>query len=137
MDWLEIEKSIERVTHEAFQVITARSIGGGSINSAYRLEGKNYSQAEWFKAVCEKSIYISDVFLGYRNTPHFIIAVKKMEDGEPWYLRATIDTQFFNNLVENIRVGKTGEAYLTNKDGVLQTRKRSGASLMSIDPDFA
>ncbi|MBC2717846.1 MAG: GHKL domain-containing protein [Desulfobacteraceae bacterium] len=102
----------------------------------YRLEGKNYSQAEWFKAVCEKSVYISDVFLGYRNTPHFIIAVKKVEDGESWYLRATIDTQFFNNLVENIRVGKTGEAYLINKDGVLQTRKRSGGSLMDIDPDF-
>ena len=102
----------------------------------YRLEGKNYSQAEWFKAVCAKSVYISDVFLGYRNTPHFIIAVKKVEDGEPWYLRATIDTQFFNNLVENIRVGKTGEAYLINKDGVLQTRKRSGGSLMEADPDF-
>jgi two-component system NtrC family sensor kinase len=102
----------------------------------YRLEGKNYSQAEWFKAVCEKSIYISDVFMGFRNTPHFIIAVKKIDDGDPWYLRATIDTQFFNNLVENIRVGKTGEAYLINKDGVLQTRKRSGGSLMDTDPDF-
>ena len=103
----------------------------------YPLEGKSYSQAEWFKAVCEKSIYISDVFLGYRDTPHFIIAVKKMEDGEPWYLRATIDTQFFNNLVENVRVGKTGEAFLINKDGVLQTRKRSGGSLMDTDPDFS
>lgn len=102
----------------------------------YRLEGKNYSQAEWFKAVYEKSVYISDVFLGYRNTPHFIIAVKKIEDGKPWYLRATIDTQFFNNLVENIRVGKTGEAYLINKDGVFQTRKRSGGLLMDTDPDF-
>lgn len=102
----------------------------------YRLEGRNYSQAEWFKSVCEKSVYISDVFLGYRNTPHFIIAVKKIENGVPWYLRATIDTQFFNNLVENIRVGKTGEAYLINKDGVFQTRKRSGGSLMAVDPNF-
>ena len=38
----------------------------------YNLEGKNYAQAEWFRAVQDKSVYVSDVFLGYRNTPHFI-----------------------------------------------------------------
>jgi len=103
----------------------------------YNLEGKNYKDEPWFKAVEEKSVYISDIFLGYRNTPHFIIAVKKMENQKPWYLRATIDTLFFNNLVENIRVGKTGEAYLVNKDGVFQTKKRSGGKLMDIDPDFS
>ncbi len=103
----------------------------------YNLEGRNYRDAAWFKAVEEKSVYISDVFLGYRDTPHFIIAVKKMENGTPWYLRATIDTFFFNNLVENIRVGKTGEAYLINKDGVFQTKRRSGGILMEIDPDFS
>lgn len=103
----------------------------------YRLEGKNYREAAWFRAVAEKSVYISEVFLGYRNTPHFIIAVRQMEDGVPWYLRATIDTYFFNNLVENIRMGKTGEAYLINQNGVLQTRKRSGGGLMEPDPDFS
>jgi two-component system NtrC family sensor kinase len=103
----------------------------------YNLEGRNYNDAEWFQAVEKRSVYISDIFLGYRNTPHFIIAVKKMENGKPWYLRATIDTFFFNNLVENIRVGKTGEAYLINKNGVFQTKKRSGGKLMEIDPDFS
>jgi two-component system NtrC family sensor kinase len=103
----------------------------------YNLEGRNYKDAAWFQAVEERSVYISDIFLGYRNTPHFIIAVKKVENGKPWYLRATIDTIFFNNLVENIRVGKTGEAYLINKTGVFQTKKRSGGKLMAIDPDFS
>ncbi len=101
----------------------------------YDLEGKNYSATKWFKAVFEKSVYISDIFLGYRHAPHFIIAVKGISSGNPWYLRATIDTRFFNNLVENIRVGKTGEAYLINKDGVFQTRRRSGGALMEKDPD--
>lgn len=103
----------------------------------YNLEGKNYRDAAWFQAVAEKSVYVSDVFLGYRNTPHFIIAVKQMENSTPWYLRATIDTYFFNNLVENIRMGKTGEAYLINKDGIFQTKRRSGGKLMEIDPDFS
>ncbi|MFH1537546.1 MAG: ATP-binding protein, partial [bacterium] len=101
----------------------------------YNLEGKNYARAEWFRAVQNKSIYVSDVFLGYRNIPHFIIAVRKEESGRAWYLRATIDTHFFNSLVESIRVGKTGEAYLINKGGVFQTRRRSGGELMELDPD--
>ena len=103
----------------------------------YDLEGKNYQDAPWFQAVKEKSVYISDVFLGYRNTPHFVIAVKKEENGVYWYLRATIDTYYFNNLVENIRVGKTGEAYLINKDGLFQTKQRSGGKLMETDPNFS
>ncbi len=102
----------------------------------YDLAGKNYSDTEWFKTVKQKGLYISDEFLGYRNIPHFIIAVSREEQGKNWYLRATIDTLSFNELVEGIRIGKTGEAYLVNRKGVLQTRRRSGGNLMEPDPDF-
>ncbi len=102
----------------------------------YDLKGKNYAQAEWFLQVREKGQYISDVFLGYRNIPHFVIAVRREESSRVWYLRATIDTLFFNDLVENIRIGKTGEAYLVNRGGVFQTPRRSGGALMGIDPDY-
>lgn len=101
----------------------------------FDLQGKRYDQTEWFKAVQTRGIYVSDVFLGYRNIPHFVIAVRKNEQGRTWYLRATIDTITFNKLVEDIRIGKTGEAYLINREGVFQTRRRSGGNLMEIDPD--
>ena len=102
----------------------------------YDLAGKNYAETEWFKAVQDKGLYISDVFLGYRNIPHFVIAVRRNEGERIWYLRATIDTFAFNDLVENIRIGKTGEAYLVNRKGILQSRRRSGGRLMEPDPDF-
>ncbi len=101
----------------------------------YNLKGKNYSHADWFQAVQNKGIYISDVFQGYRNIPHFVIAVQRRETDKTWYLRATVDSMFFNNLVEIIRVGKTGEAYLINRNGVFQTPRRSGGALMETDPD--
>ena len=101
----------------------------------YDLKGKNYAESEWFRAVQERGVYISDVFLGYRKLPHFVIAVRRSNGPAPWYLRATIDTQFFNDLVESVRVGKTGEAYLINGSGMFQTRRRSGGSLMEVDPD--
>jgi len=102
----------------------------------FDLAGKNYAETEWFKTVERSGHYTSEVFLGYRNIPHFIIAIRRDEGGRSWYLRATVDTLSFNDLVENIRVGKSGEAYLVNRKGILQTRRRSGGRLMEQDMDY-
>ncbi|WP_319409685.1 ATP-binding protein [uncultured Desulfosarcina sp.] len=96
----------------------------------YDLTGKLYRDTPWFQQTLENGIYISDVFLGYRNIPHFIIAVAKKESQRTWIIRATVDSQRFNNRVRQIRIGKTGEAYLLNRSGVLQTDRRSGGNLM-------
>ena len=66
--------------------------------------------------------------------PHFIIAIAGEKDGEKWVIRASIDTLMFNDLVEKVRIGKTGEAYILNADGILQTKRRSGGSLMEKPP---
>ncbi len=96
----------------------------------YELIGKDYGNKEWFKEVMEKDQYTSDIFLGYRKTPHFVIALKKNDKGNAWIIRATIDTFMFNKLVKDVRIGKTGEAYIINKSGILQTERRSGGILM-------
>mgnify|MGYP001817068028 CR=1 FL=1 len=101
----------------------------------YRLSGKVYDQAPWFKAVMENGFYISNVFLGYRQVPHFVIAVARMNQGRQWVIRATIDTRIFNDLVKTVRIGKTGEAYLLDGGGVFQTERRSGGALMRKDSD--
>jgi two-component system NtrC family sensor kinase len=103
----------------------------------YRLAGKVYNEAPWFKEVLNRDYYISDVFLGYRKIPHFIIAIAREENGRKWVIRATIDTFMFNNLVRKVRIGKTGEAYILNKSGIFQTDRRSGGNLMDKDPDYA
>jgi two-component system NtrC family sensor kinase len=100
----------------------------------YELTGRSYAQAAWFREVLRKSYYISDIFLGYRRVPHFIIALKRKERGTQWVIRATIDTHLFNELVEKVRIGKTGEAYILNEAGILQTERRSGGDLMEKDP---
>lgn len=102
----------------------------------YELSGKNYKDAHWFKEVTKKGVYISDVFLGYRQAPHFIIAVVKEDGSAKWILRASIDTHFFTDLVKSVCIGKTGEAYILNHKGYFQTERRSGGTLMSNDPDY-
>jgi len=82
----------------------------------------NYSLSDWFQKAMRSDVYISDVFLGLRGLPHFIIAVKESWEGQSWILRATVDFVAFNNLVENIQIGKTGFAFILNREGNFQTK---------------
>jgi len=88
----------------------------------FKLGKALYSTADWFRETLNSKNFISDVFLGLRGLPHFIVAVRENHDGESWILRATIDFVAFNNLVENIRIGETGFAYILNSEGELQTK---------------
>ena len=101
----------------------------------YRLQGRDYSQEEWFRKVLKDGSYISDMFLGFRGIPHFVIALKKIDHGKPWVLRATMDPHLFNDIVKGVQIGRTGEAYLVNSEGVLQTERRSGGRLMEKGPE--
>jgi two-component system NtrC family sensor kinase len=98
----------------------------------YDLIDKNYSNAFWFHEVLEKGIYISDMFMGFRNEPHFIIAVTGIQGNEKWILRATIDTEVFRSLVENVKTGNSGEVFLLNRSGVYQTTPRFSGQIMQV-----
>ena len=102
----------------------------------YDLMDKNYSQTLWFAEVMEKGIYISDMFMGFRKEPHFIISVARSEEGEKWILRATINPQVFRSLVENVKIGKTGEVYIVNRDGIFQTSPRFSGNIMEKAPSL-
>jgi len=102
----------------------------------FDLAGKIYKETEWFQAVLREGVYLSDVFLGYRKVPHSIIAVVKQEGEKKWVLRATIDASLFSRIVEKVRIGKSGEAYILDKEGKFQTARRSGGELMQPDPDL-
>jgi two-component system NtrC family sensor kinase len=88
----------------------------------FKLGKAQYSEAEWFKQAIQDQYFISDVFLGLRGLPHFIVTVRKSFQGEHWVFRATIDFMAFNDLVENVRIGKTGFAFIVNRQGKCQTK---------------
>lgn len=99
----------------------------------YDLLGADYSKASWYRKTSERQTGISDVFMGLRQTPHFIIAITNNLSDKPWTLRATIDFLAFSSMVENIRIGETGFAYILNNEGKLQTQ-RLGQVLPPIVP---
>jgi len=88
----------------------------------FKLGKAVYSNAKWFQTAMKSDYFKSNVFLGLRGLPHFIIAVRENWNGDPWILRATVDFVAFNNLVEKIRIGKTGFAFILNRKGEFQTK---------------
>ena len=90
----------------------------------FKLENADYSNAQWFKDAMQRHEYISDVFPGLRGIPHFIVTIRQQHQGAYWILRATVDFEAFNSLVENIRIGSTGFAFILNKKGEFQTKPR-------------
>ena len=88
----------------------------------FGLEKAEYSDAKWFQAARQKPYYISDVFLGLRSRPHFIVSVKTFQQGRNFLLRSTINFEAFNSLAENLRIGKTGFAFILNRNGDFQTK---------------
>jgi two-component system NtrC family sensor kinase len=96
----------------------------------YELISKNYREAQWFRAVMENDVYISDVFPGFRNVPHFIIAVKQVGEEGIWMVRATVDTAHFHDIVSGITSERKGDAYLVNRSGIFQTSPRTAGQLM-------
>jgi len=91
---------------------------------------RNYADAKWFREVMRRGVYVSDMFRGYRDEPHFIIAISRPEGDRTWILRATIDTESFRALVENVRMGRSGEVFLLDRQARYQTRPRFGGEIM-------
>jgi two-component system, NtrC family, sensor kinase len=101
----------------------------------YELIGVDYSAQAWYREVLERNIYISDVFLGLRNVPHFVIAVKhSLPDGSAFVLRASLDMERFQELLSDLEVGGMGDAFIVNQDGILQTPSRYHATVLEKIP---
>ena len=96
----------------------------------YNLKGLNYFQQPWFNEVISKGKYISDVYMGYRQLPHFVIAVRGYSNGQSWILRSTVDSDIFNAFVRTAQTEKSGDAYIINKNGIYQTPSRFSGKIL-------
>ena len=102
-----------------------------SYSGPYELKGKNYKDQDWFQEVQLRGVYVSDVFLGYRKFPHFVIAIKRdTAEGDFYVLRATIDTEKFNELISTISLRPGSDMFLIDRDGILQTPSRHHGSVL-------
>ena len=84
-----------------------------------KIKGKKHHDAPWFNETLISGVHVSDVFMGYRKTPHFVIAVT--DPLKSYVLRATINSSMFNSLLHSAQLGPRGDAFIVNHSGHLQT----------------
>ena len=104
-----------------------------------KLKPVNYAEADWFHHAMSAGVYVSDVFLGFRKTPHFVIAVTCGHGSRMWILRATINSEIIESIVRLGQVGKRGDAFVVNSKNIMQTQSRFSGDILTQPqiPDFA
>ncbi len=86
------------------------------------LHGKDYSGENWFESLIKqnRNYFISDIYPGFRNKPHFTIAVKQLIDSNTYVMRATLDPDKFYIFLRNISSDKGVDSVLINPNGYYQ-----------------
>ena len=134
----ELEKVLDILNKRQHSFVDLGIIDGSGNHLAYegpyRLEDRNYGGEPWFEETMVRGVHVSDVFLGFRRVPHFVIAIRRDIRPRPWILRATIDSEVFTRLVRSGQVGLTGDAYIVNRDGQYQTPPRFGDEILGQLP---
>jgi two-component system NtrC family sensor kinase len=91
----------------------------------FNLEGRDYSNQRWFIECQKHHFYVSEIFRGYRDVPHIIIAVKSFRpDGSFFLLRATLETERLIQTLSTYETGAHAEIFLINRSGIVQTPSR-------------
>ncbi len=97
----------------------------------YDLTGKDYSNQDWFHEVKLRGHYVSDVFMGHRDFPHFVIAVSGGgKNGDSYVLRCTIDSATLEQQIRPLNLSPPSEVFIINHKGTLQTPSADYGKLM-------
>ncbi len=97
----------------------------------YNLQGKRYEEQDWYREVMMRGVYVSDVFMGYRKFPHFVIAVRyDTADGKSFILRATIESETINKLMLRYAPRASSDAFLVTRNKILQTPSRQYGNIL-------
>jgi signal transduction histidine kinase len=98
----------------------------------FALRGRSYFEQEWFAKVSRRGVFTSDVFLGFRNSPHFVIATRHALGTNDFYvLRATIDAESLNDQILRGGIKSNDDVFLVNTEGVLQSDSLQHGKVLS------
>lgn len=98
------------------------------------LQGQNYREEKWFKELIDQNrdFFISDIYLGFRNRPHFTIAIKQIIDGKTCVMRSTLDPDKVYMFLRSISRGKSVESTIINREGKFQVVDPERGELLGL-----
>lgn len=117
----ELIKSLDtqkkRLGYQSLSYVT----GTGSVTSSdTSLNGKNIADQEYFKEALAGETYLSETTYDI-NKKLCVIACAPVAngDGSKGVVMATMDPQVYSSIIKNIVIGKTGNVFITDKEGTL------------------
>ena len=86
------------------------------------LEKQNYRSEKWYSTLREQrsSFIITDIYLGFRQRPHFTIAVSRVTREGPVVLRATLDPQKMYQYISSLEGSQEVVTSIINLNGTYQ-----------------
>lgn len=102
------------------------------------LLNKDYSNEQWFKNLknSNKRYVITDIYLGFRNKPHFTIAVKRQINGNIVVFRATLDPKKIYDYIHSALTAKDVITSIINSNGYFQLAHHKLGNLLEKSPFF-
>jgi len=88
----------------------------------YNLAGEDYSREDCFDEVAVRGNFVSEAFLGFRNSPHAVVSVRHdVPEGSFFVLRTALETSLLGDLLSSFELDGRGDMFLINSQGVIQT----------------
>ena len=86
------------------------------------LEKRDYGSEPWFISLKEKeaNFIITDIYLGFREKPHFTIAVNRKRDGQYIVLRATLSPDKIYDYISSLEGSQDVFTSIVNQKGQYQ-----------------
>jgi len=129
-DGKKLEHIFRQLKKEHKGLVDLSVVGPDGIQSAYvgpyGLTGRDYSDSLWFHKALTRRMYVSEVFTGFRNVPHFVVAASKKDpySEQYWVLRASIDTETLDRFLALADTETLEDIFLVNDSGILQSASR-------------
>jgi len=106
-----------------------------------QLINRDYSQEAWYLNLKIKpdDYIITDIYLGFRQKPHFTIGIKRTIDGQYVVLRATLDPEKFYEYIVSQEGASEVNISIVNREGFYQVVTKHEGTLLensSIIPPF-
>ncbi len=91
----------------------------------HNLHGANMLNGQCYQTVVKKGFYIKDVRSKTDKISRPVIAIKRtLPDDSFFVLRSSLDSALLHNILSQLEIGESDDAFIINDRGILQTSSR-------------
>jgi len=137
---------LERLKKDSETFVDIGYFDSSGVQTAYEgpypsLEKRNYSSESWYIALREGSdnYIITDIYLGFRQKPHFTIAISRIVNNQFIVLRATLGPEKIYEYISSLEGSNEVFTSIVNRDGKYQVVTQNIAALLEtssfVPPD--